>query len=64
MKLRLMAAVVWLAMAAAVGLCGDVKPRPAPKLPEKEWLNTAENKPLRLEELRGKVLLVEFWTYG
>ncbi|HKZ53276.1 MAG TPA: redoxin domain-containing protein [Candidatus Acidoferrales bacterium] len=40
------------------------KPRPAPSLPESGWLNTPENKSLRLKDLRGKVVLVEFWTYG
>lgn len=40
------------------------KPRPAPPLPESGWLNTPENKPLRLKELRGQVVLVEFWTFG
>ena len=37
--------------------------RPAPEFPDGvEWLNTAE--PLTLEELRGKVVLLDFWTYG
>ena len=27
-----------------------------------EWINT--NKPLALNDLRGKVLLLDFWTYG
>ncbi|MEE3218820.1 MAG: hypothetical protein VX257_01080, partial [Planctomycetota bacterium] len=26
-----------------------------------DWLNTAE--PLRLEKLRGKFVILEFWTY-
>ena len=43
---------------------GDVKPKPAPALPETGWLNTSGNKPLRLQELRGKVVLVEFWTFA
>jgi len=28
------------------------------------WLNTPEGKPLRMEALLGKVVLVEFWTYA
>jgi thiol-disulfide isomerase/thioredoxin len=43
---------------------GDPPPRPAPKLPETGWLNTPGGKPLGLEDLRGKVVLVEFWTYA
>ncbi len=27
-----------------------------------DWLNTPQ--PLSLQELRGKVLLLDFWTYG
>lgn len=43
---------------------GDAQPRRAPRLPKSGWLNTADNKPLRLEELRGKVVLVEFWAFA
>jgi hypothetical protein len=35
---------------------------PAPELQNQVWLNT--HKPLRLSELRGKVVLLEFWTFG
>ncbi len=27
------------------------------------WFNTANNQPLKLADLRGKVVLVDFWTY-
>lgn len=64
MRPTLMAAAIWLTLAGGAVTAGEVKPRPAPKLPQKQWLNTPENKPLRFEQLRGKVVLVEFWTYG
>lgn len=35
---------------------------PAPELVNEVWLNT--DQPLRLENLRGKVVLLEFWTFG
>lgn len=36
---------------------------PAPEFPPGlEWLNT--RRALRLEELRGKVVILEFWTLG
>ncbi len=34
---------------------------PAPELLNQVWLNS---EPLRLAELRGQVVIVEFWTYG
>jgi len=33
----------------------------APEIAEGQWINSA---PLKLSELRGKVVLLEFWTYG
>ena len=35
--------------------------RPAPELASSTWINSD---PLKLEDLRGKVVLLEFWTYG
>jgi hypothetical protein len=35
---------------------------PAPDITNQVWLNTDE--PLTLAGLRGKVVLVEFWTFG
>lgn len=34
----------------------------APELTNDIWLNTSE--PLRLAELRGKVILLDMWTFG
>ncbi|MGH9787254.1 MAG: redoxin domain-containing protein [Candidatus Acidiferrales bacterium] len=68
MKRTRAAGLVLLAMLSVLPLrgapAGDVKPKPAPELPKKGWLNTPEGKPLRLEEQRGKVVLVEFWTFA
>ena len=36
----------------------------APELSNEVWLNTDGNSPLRLADLRGNVVIVEFWTYG
>jgi hypothetical protein len=35
--------------------------RPAPEFPDTTWINSS---PLKLQELRGRVVLLEFWTYG
>ncbi len=34
---------------------------PAPDIPNEVWLNS---KPQQLKDLRGKVVMVEFWTFG
>ena len=35
----------------------------APEFPAGlEWLNVAQ--PLRLADLRGKIVILDFWTYG
>ncbi|HLF75513.1 MAG TPA: hypothetical protein VI524_14245 [Anaerolineales bacterium] len=35
---------------------------PAPELTNEIWLNV--DSPLRLADLRGKVVLIEMWTFG
>jgi hypothetical protein len=35
--------------------------KPAPEITGKHWLNS---KPLTIAGLKGRVVLVEFWTYG
>src|SRR5215472_17643966 len=47
-------AVGWLVANAGVGM-------KAPDITNDTWLNSA---PLHLQDLRGKVVLVEFWTFG
>jgi thiol-disulfide isomerase/thioredoxin len=53
-----------LALAFVVTLgCARAADRPAPELTHRsaaEWVNS---KPLSLQELRGKVVLIEFWTF-
>jgi thiol-disulfide isomerase/thioredoxin len=36
----------------------------APEIENDVWLNTEDNAPLRLADLRGQVVLLEFWTFG
>jgi hypothetical protein len=36
----------------------------APDLVGSSWLNTAGGKPITLASRKGKVTVVEFWTYG
>jgi hypothetical protein len=35
--------------------------QPAPEVTGERWVNSD---PLTIERLRGRVVLVEFWTYG
>ena len=48
---------------AAVLLVSSLTPAAAtaPEISAETWLNS---EPVRMRELRGKVVLVEFWTYG
>ena len=48
--------VVW-PQAGGAALSGQ----PAPEITGENWLNS---KPLTIAALRGRVVLVEFWTYG
>jgi hypothetical protein len=58
----------WLALGlAALALVGEVSAQPprtgtaAPEVVGGPWVNSA---PLTVAGLRGRVVLVEFWTYG
>lgn len=35
--------------------------KPAPEITAEHWINS---KPLTIDGLKGRVVLVEFWTYG
>ena len=35
--------------------------KPAPDIAGEHWINS---KPLGIKALRGRVVLIEFWTYG
>ncbi len=36
---------------------------PAPEFTGRQWINTADGKPVSLESRHGKVTVVHFWTY-
>lgn len=55
--LALLATQVVFVSWARAGLIG----KPAPEIRNQVWINS---QPLRLANLRGKVILLEFWTYG
>ena len=52
-------ALLWAAGSGTASLVG----KQAPEWTNDTWINT-EGKTLRLKDLRGKVVLIEFWTYG
>jgi thiol-disulfide isomerase/thioredoxin len=63
------ASLRWLGMAVTILLAGWISLRPAdamvgkpaPEIANATWLN---GPPLRMADLRGKVVMVEFWTFG
>lgn len=46
---------------SSIAQSSSIKPYPAPDFQGKEWINS---KPLSLNELKGKVILIDFWTYS
>lgn len=66
-RLLILAALVVIVVGALLGRTGTAQSfvgrSPAPEFPPGlDWINT--DKPLTLEALRGKVVLLDFWTYG
>ena len=60
--------LVAMPVALTAGAKGNLNPsgdewvgKPAPEIASGEWINSA---PLKISELRGRVVLLEFWTYG
>jgi hypothetical protein len=60
-----MRVLMWMAMflvALVSGAGAEPRPgQPAPDVAGEKWVNSA---PLTMPGLRGRVVLVEFWTFG
>jgi hypothetical protein len=56
-------AAIALTVSVLTGIAGAEIPvgRVAPELAAGAWINSA---PLTLQGLRGRVVLIDFWTYG
>ena len=52
--------ISWLAFGSADGQASRLG-APAPEVAGERWINSG---PLTTPGLRGRVVLVEFWTYG
>jgi hypothetical protein len=50
-----------IALATAIDAAAQVPGQRAPELAAGPWINSA---PLTLDGLHGRVVLVEFWTFG
>lgn len=53
--------VAFAVLAAAGNAAASLVGKQAPEFTNDTWINS---EPLRLKDLRGKVVLIEFWTYG
>ena len=63
-RTRVMMAVVGILLGMALQADAERGPRvgqPAPEITGGPWINS---EPLSLSKLRGRVVYVEFWTYG
>jgi len=57
----LLGAATLLTLAAGAGAELVPPGRPAPELASGAWINS---QPLTMQALRGRVVLVDFWTFG
>ena len=57
----LLCALIVLSFGFAGVFAGAEVGKAAPEISGQSWLNS---KPVKLQDLRGKVVLVEFWTFG
>jgi cytochrome oxidase Cu insertion factor (SCO1/SenC/PrrC family) len=66
--LILLALMLMVSLARAVEIdeiLNNSKRKLAPEFPSTlQWINTKEGKGLTLAEMRGKVVLLDFWTFG
>ena len=62
MKLiSILAAVALVTLAAAAGADVISPGRSAPEFAAGAWINS---EPLTMQKLKGRVVLIDFWTYG
>jgi hypothetical protein len=55
-------ALTVIMLTGAVGLAAEIPiGRPAPELAGGAWINS---EPLTMPQLRGRVVLLDFWTFG
>jgi DNA-binding beta-propeller fold protein YncE len=58
--LAVLAVVVGLLFTGTAPAQNPIGPVPAPEFDAKDWLNTG--KPLKLADLKGKIVILDFWT--
>jgi thiol-disulfide isomerase/thioredoxin len=64
--IAVLAAALWVASARpwALGAESTDPPRTAPEFTHDGAIDWINSRPLKLSELQGRVVLVDFWTYG